>query len=119
MVVADDGGFDATVVRSGFTDEGLRLSLVVFTPVRLGGCVVFPVPNFATDAVVGAVIEPGRRTGRVGDLARVLARSGEDCEDAFLEGSVEVPRGFGAIDLVVPALGAVLVGLVVVLVVFD
>lgn len=62
---------------SAFSETGLRLGLVEFAAlVRLGGRddgreVVPPVPpelSLAADEAVGAIIEFGRRTGRVGDL---------------------------------------------------
>lgn len=73
-------GCNATAgVRFLVSAEGL---LVVVMEVRLGERAGAPAPSFAAEAVVGAVREAGRRTGRVGDFGWVFVDG--DVGPAFL-----------------------------------
>lgn len=61
------------VALSGFKLDGLRFNVVVAVPARLDAREeVPPGPRRAAEEAVGAVIEAGRLTGRVGDFVRDL-----------------------------------------------
>lgn len=61
------------VALSGFKLDGLRFNVVVAVPARLDAREEGPPgPRRAAEDAVGAVIEAGRLTGRVGDFVRLL-----------------------------------------------
>lgn len=62
---------DGAMARSARIEVGLRAGLLELMPLRLEGREDVVVV-FAADAAVGAVIEGGSRTGRVGDLVLTL-----------------------------------------------
>ncbi|EFW15860.1 hypothetical protein CPSG_07487 [Coccidioides posadasii str. Silveira] len=66
------------------SEETFRVSLFALTPLRLGGREDVLLVLAADDAV-GAVIELGRRTGRVGDFGRIFGWFGDACFEPGLE----------------------------------
>lgn len=69
--VLDGAILEGAMARSDRIEVGLRAGLFELMSLRLAGR-EDALAVFAADAAVGAVIELGRRTGRVGDFVRTL-----------------------------------------------